>query len=47
VILLIIGATGTISRSFSKYLTNVPGERDINGLQKIAMLGKVHILRKV
>jgi hypothetical protein len=44
---VIIRATGTISKSFRKYLTNIPGEHEIKGLQKTALLGTAHILRKV
>jgi hypothetical protein len=44
---VIIGATGTISKSFSKYLSNVPGKHKIKELQKTAILGTAHILRKV
>jgi hypothetical protein len=47
VIPVIIGATGTISKSFRKYLTNVPGIHEVNELQKTAILGTAHILRKV
>jgi hypothetical protein len=44
---VIIGATGTISKSFRKYLSSVPGKHDIKELQKTAILGTAHILRKV
>jgi len=47
VIPLIIGATGTISGSFRKYISNVPGNHEVKGLQKTAILGTAHILRKV
>jgi hypothetical protein len=43
----ITGATGTISKSFRKYLRSMPGKQEINELQKIAILGTTHILRKV
>jgi len=43
----IIGATGTISKSFRKYVTNIPGKHEIKELQKTAILGTAHILRKV
>ena len=42
-----IGATGTISKSFRKYLNNVPGKHHIKELQKTAILGTAHTLRKV
>jgi hypothetical protein len=44
---VIIGATRTISISFRKYLSSVPGKHDIKELQKTAMLGTAHILREV
>jgi hypothetical protein len=44
---VIIGATGTISKSFRKYLSSVPGKHDIKELQKTATLGTAHILREV
>jgi hypothetical protein len=47
VILVIIGATGTISKSFRKYVSTIPGKNEVNGLQKTAILGTAHILRKV
>jgi len=47
VIPVIIGATGTISKSFRKYVSNVPGNHEVKKLQKTAILGTAHILRKV
>jgi len=47
VIPVIIGATGTISKSFRKYLSNIPGNHEVKELQKTAILGTAHILRKV
>jgi hypothetical protein len=44
---VIIGATGTISQSFRKYLSSVPGKHDIKELQKTAVLGTAHTLRAV
>ena len=43
----IIGATGTISKSFRKYISNTPGNHEVRELQKTAMLGTAHIFRKV
>jgi hypothetical protein len=40
-----IGATGTISKSFRKYLSSVPGKHDIKELQKTAVLGTAHTHR--
>jgi Sec-independent protein translocase protein TatA len=47
VIPVIIGATGTISKTFRKYVSNIPGNHEVNELQKTAILGTAHILRKV
>jgi hypothetical protein len=47
VIPVIIGATGTISKSFRKYVSNIPGKHEVQELQKTAILGTAHILRKV
>ena len=44
---VIIGATGTISKSFRKYMSNIPGNHEVKELQKTAILGTAHILRKV
>jgi hypothetical protein len=47
VIPVIIGATGTISKLFRKYVSNKPGNHEVKELQKTAILGTAHILRKV
>jgi len=47
VIPIIIGATGTISKSFRKYVSNTPRKHEGKELQKTAILGTAHILRKV
>ena len=44
VIPVIIGATGTISKSFR---SNIPGYHEVKELQKTAILDTAHILRKV
>jgi hypothetical protein len=41
------GANGTISKSFRKYVSNIPGKHEVKELQKAAILGTAHILRKV
>jgi hypothetical protein len=46
VIPVITGATGTISESLIKYLNGITGKHDIKKLQKTAILGTAHILRK-
>jgi hypothetical protein len=40
-------ATGSISKSFIKYLSNISGKHEIKELQKTAILGTAHVLRKV
>jgi len=45
VIPVIIGATGTISKSFRKYVSNIPGKNEVKELQKIAILGTANIHR--
>ena len=47
VIPVIIGATGTISKSFRKYVSNIPRKQEVKELQKKDILGTAHILRKV
>jgi len=47
VIPAIIGATGTISKSFRKYMSNITGKHEVKELQKTATLGTAHILRTV
>jgi hypothetical protein len=47
VIPVIIGATGTISKSYRKYVSSIPGSHEVRELQKTAILGTAHILRKV
>jgi hypothetical protein len=47
IIPIIIGATGIVTRSTSKNLEDVPGKHLIDSLQKTAILGTSHILRKI
>ena len=47
VIPVIIGATGTTSKLFRKYVSDMPGKHEVKELQKTAILGIEHILRKV
>jgi len=44
VIPVIIGETGTISKTFRKYLNNILGKHIIKEVQTTAILGTVHIL---
>ena len=41
------GANGTISKSFRKYVSDIPGNHDVKELQKTAIMDTAHILRKV
>jgi len=36
-----------ISKSFRKYVSNMRGKHEVKELQKTAILGTAHILRKV
>jgi hypothetical protein len=44
---VIIGATETVSKSFRKYISNIPGNLEVKELPKTAILGAAHILWKV
>ena len=46
-ILVIIGAAGTISKPFRKCLSNTPGKHEMKELQKTAILGTAHTLWQV
>jgi ribosome-associated translation inhibitor RaiA len=43
VLRVIVGANVTISKSFRKYLSNVPGKHEIKELQKTATLGTANV----
>jgi len=47
IIPVIIGATGIVTRSLKENLEAVPGKHSIDSLQKTAILGTSHIIRKV
>jgi hypothetical protein len=47
VIPVTIGATGTISKLFRKYMSTIPGNHELKELQETAILGTAHILRGV
>jgi len=47
IIPVITGATGRVTRSLRKNLAAVPGKHSIDSLQKTAILGTSHIIRKV
>ena len=42
VIPVIIGSTGTISKSFRKYVSNIPGKHEVKELHETAILGTAH-----
>ena len=44
---VITGATWTISESFRKYVSIIPGKYEVKELQKTAILGTAHMLQKV
>jgi len=46
IIPVIIGTTGTISKLFRKYVSDIPENHDVKALQK-AIMSTAHILRKV
>jgi len=43
----ITGATGIVTRNFRRSLETVPGKHSIDSLQKTAILGTSHKIRKV
>ena len=47
IIPVIIGATGKVMSNLRKNLEAVPGKHSIDSLQKTAMLGTSHVIRKV
>jgi hypothetical protein len=47
VIPVIIGATGTILKSFRKYVSNLLGNHEVKELQKTTILCTAHLLWKV
>ena len=44
---VVIGATGLVTRNLRKNFETVPGKHPIDSLQKTAILGTSHIIRKV
>ena len=47
IIPVITGATGIVPRSLWRNLEAIPGKNSIDSLQKTAILGTSHIIRKV
>ena len=46
VIQIIIGATGVIENKIKKYLQKIPGQHNNYSIQRSAILGTEHTLRK-
>ncbi|MEO0971429.1 MAG: hypothetical protein AAFX80_24760, partial [Cyanobacteria bacterium J06639_18] len=44
---VIVGALGVIKKGSEEYLKKIPGKISQKQLQKIALLGSAHILRKI
>ena len=44
---VVIGALGVVKKGIEKHVDKIPGNINITELQKIALLGSSHILRKV
>ena len=44
---VVIGAPGVVKKSFEKQIDKIPGNINVVALQKIALLGSVHILQNV
>ena len=44
---VVIGALGIVKKGNEKHIDKIPGKIKITELQKIALLGSSHILRKV
>ena len=42
VIPVIMGATGTVSKSFRKYMSNIPGKHEVKEPQQTAILDTAH-----
>jgi len=47
VIPVVIGANGAISKSLRQYLSNIPRQHKIKGLQKTAVLSTAHVSYKL
>jgi len=47
IIRVIIGASGVVTKALRKHLEAIPGKHPIDSLQKIAVLGTSHVIRKV
>ena len=45
VIPVIAGASGTVSKSSRKYVSNIPGKHEVKELQKTTISGTTHLFR--
>jgi hypothetical protein len=46
IIPMVIGATEMVTKGFRKNIESIPGKYSIGSLQKTAMLGTSHVIRK-
>ena len=44
---VVVGALGVIKKDIDEQICKIPGKINVTELQKIALLGSAHILRKV
>jgi hypothetical protein len=44
---VVIGATGIVTKALKKNLEAIPGKHSIDSIQKTALLGTSHVIRKV
>ena len=44
---VVIGSLGLMKKGLEKFCDRIPGNIDLNTVQKIALLGTAHILRKI
>ena len=44
---VVIGALGVVKKGIEKHIDKIPGKINITEFQKIALLGSIHIHRKV
>jgi hypothetical protein len=44
---VITGATGIVTKALKKHFGSIPGKHSVESLQKTAILGTSHVIRKV
>ena len=47
VVPVVIGTLGVIKKGVEQQISKIPGKINVTELQKIALLGSAHVLRKV